>query len=147
MTPIDRAATYFKFLNLLNAVRDLSSFPSLDALEERLLNTLAATWHTNRRITVVEAMNILPDTSTATVYRRLTTLRKKGLLEIQLDEHKLLILYGHELVDFEDILDDYGLPCCEDIKFITEAEHVHSSTDDFVRQFDQMKYRLGIDED
>ena len=68
-------------------------------------------------------------------------------LEIQLDEHKLLILYGHELVDFEDILDDYGLPCCEDIKFITEAEHVHSSTDDFVRQFDQMKYRLGLDED
>ena len=93
MTPIDRAATYFKFLNLLNAVRDLSSFPSLDALEERLLNTLAATWHTNRRITVVEAMNILPDTSTATVYRRLTTLRKKGLLEIQLDETDLRVKY------------------------------------------------------
>jgi len=86
MTSEDRSATYFKFLNLLNAVRDLSSFPSLDALEERLLNTLAAAWHTNRRITVVEAMGILPDTSTATVYRRLKTLRKKGLLAIQLDE-------------------------------------------------------------
>lgn len=93
MTSIDRAATYFKFLNLLNAVRDLSSFPSLDALEERLLNILAATWHTNRRITVTEAMNILPDTSTATVYRRLTTLRKKGLLEIQLDETDLRVKY------------------------------------------------------
>lgn len=89
----DRSATYFKFLNLLNAVRDLSSFSSLDALEERLLNTLAAAWHTNRRITVVEAMNILPGTSTATVYRRLTALRKKGLLEIQLDDNDLRVKY------------------------------------------------------
>ena len=47
--------------------------------------------------------------------------------EVQLDEHKLLIVYGQELVDFEDILDDYGLPCMEEIKFITEAEHVHSA--------------------
>ena len=68
-------------------------------------------------------------------------------MEVQFDEHKLLILYGHELVDFEDILDDYGLECREDIKFITEAEHVHSSTEEFTRQFEQMKYRLGIDED
>ena len=68
-------------------------------------------------------------------------------MEVQFDEHKLLILYGHELVDFEDILDDYGLECREDIKFITEAEHIHSSTEEFTRQFEQMKYRLGIDED
>jgi DNA-binding MarR family transcriptional regulator len=93
MTSDDRSTTYYKFLNLLNAVRDLSSFPSLDALEERLLNTLAATWHSNMRITVVEAMNILPGTSTATVYRRLTSLRKKGLLEIQLDETDLRVKY------------------------------------------------------
>lgn len=86
MTTDDHSATYYKFLNLLNAVRDLSSFPALDALEERLLNTLAAAWHTNMRVTVVEAMGILPDTSTATVYRRLKTLRKKGLLAIQIDE-------------------------------------------------------------
>lgn len=84
--PPDSHNTYFKFLNLLNAVQDLSSFPALDALEERLLNTLAAAWHTNKRITVVEAMGMLPDTSTGTVHRRLKTLRKKGLLAIQVDE-------------------------------------------------------------
>ncbi|MBM4077893.1 MAG: hypothetical protein FJ267_19875 [Planctomycetes bacterium] len=67
-------------------------------------------------------------------------------LEVQLDEHKLLILYGNELVDFEDILDDYGLPCHEDIKFITEAEHVHSSTEEYARQFEELKYRLGIED-
>lgn len=68
-------------------------------------------------------------------------------LEVQLDEHKLIIVYGQELVDFEDILDDYGLNCNEEIKFITEAEHVHSSTDEFSRQFDEIKFRLGIDND
>lgn len=93
MNANDRSSTYFKFLNLLKAVQDLSSFPSLDALEERLLNTLAAAWHTNRRITVVDAMGILPDTSTATVYRRLKTLRKKGLLMIQLDETDQRVKY------------------------------------------------------
>jgi hypothetical protein len=67
--------------------------------------------------------------------------------EIQLDEHKLLIIYGQELADFEDILDDYGLPRREQIKFITEAEHVHTSSDEFVQQFEQMKFRLGIEDE
>jgi hypothetical protein len=68
-------------------------------------------------------------------------------LEIQLDEHKLIIMYGQELVDFKDILDDYGLNCSEELKFITEAEHVHSSSEDFSRQFRQLQYRLGIDDE
>ena len=38
-------------------------------------------------------MNILPGKSTATVYRRLTALRKKGLLEIQLDDNDLGVKY------------------------------------------------------
>jgi hypothetical protein len=68
-------------------------------------------------------------------------------LEVQFDEHKLLIMYGQELVDFQDTLDDYGLSCQEDLKFITEAEHVHSSNEEFARRFEQLKFRLGIDED
>jgi hypothetical protein len=68
-------------------------------------------------------------------------------LEVQFDEHKLLIMYGQELVPFEDLLDDYGVPRHEDMKFITEAEHVHSSNEDFARRFEQLKYRLGIDDD
>lgn len=68
-------------------------------------------------------------------------------LEVQFDEHKLLIIYGQELVEFEEILEGYGLPCHDDMKFITEAEHVHSSNEDFVRRFEQLKFRLGIEED
>jgi hypothetical protein len=77
----------------------------------------------------------------------MAVLNPKIPTEVQLDEHKLLIMYGQELVDFEDILDDYGLPCIENMKFITEAEHVHSSSDEFEREFDQIKYRLGIDDE
>jgi len=67
-------------------------------------------------------------------------------VEVQFDEHKLLIIYGHDLSEFEAVLNDHGLECDDEIKFITEAEHVHSSSDEFSRQFEEMKYRLGIDD-
>ncbi len=31
------------------------------------------------------------------------------------------------------------------MKFITEAEHVHSSSDQYQRQFEELKTRLGMD--
>jgi len=68
-------------------------------------------------------------------------------LEVQFDEHKLLIMYGHDLQEFESTLVDHGIPCSEEIKFITEAEHVHSSSDEFLRQFDELRFRLGIDDE
>lgn len=67
-------------------------------------------------------------------------------VEVQFDEHKILIGYGQNLRDFENVFDDNGLVCSEDIKFITEAEHVHSSSEEFVRRFQNLKYDLGIDE-
>lgn len=66
-------------------------------------------------------------------------------LEVQFDEHKLLIAYGQDLSDFERIFAEYSVECHEEIRFITEAEHVHSSTEEFQEQFNQLKYDLGID--
>jgi hypothetical protein len=65
--------------------------------------------------------------------------------EIQFDEHKLLIVYGKDLGEFEDILQKNGIQCNDQMKFITEAEHVHSSSDTFARQFEELKTRLGMD--
>ena len=31
------------------------------------------------------------------------------------------------------------------MKFITEAEHVHSSSDTYSQQFEELKTRLGMD--
>ena len=65
--------------------------------------------------------------------------------EVQLDEHKLLIVYGNELAAYENILIDHHIDCDENIRFITEAEHVHSTTDRFIDEFEELKMRLGID--
>ena len=65
--------------------------------------------------------------------------------EVQFDEHKLLIVYGNELGAFEDVLQQRNVTCDEQLKFITEAEHVHSSSDHYAQQFDQLKVRLGMD--
>lgn len=67
-------------------------------------------------------------------------------LEVQFDEHKLLVMYGQDLLDFEAVLADYNLDCSDDLRFITEAEHVHSSSDEFLKRFDELKYRLSIDD-
>ena len=66
-------------------------------------------------------------------------------LEVQFDEHKLLIVYGDELAGFEDVLSDHRLRCDDQMKFITEAEHVHSSNDTYIRLFDELKTHLGMD--
>jgi hypothetical protein len=76
----------------------------------------------------------------------LAVLNPRIPLEIQFDEHKLLIVYGQDLSVFEDTLADYGIRRSDEIRFITEAEHVHSSSDEFVDRFQQMKYRMGIDD-
>lgn len=65
--------------------------------------------------------------------------------EVQLDEHKLLIIYGAELTKFESVLIDNYVDCREEMKFITEAEHVHSTTETFIEQFEELKMRLGMD--
>ncbi|MBI1903737.1 MAG: hypothetical protein HYS13_21755 [Planctomycetia bacterium] len=66
-------------------------------------------------------------------------------LEVQFDEHKLLIVYGLDLAAFEEVLRGHRLPCDDAMKFITEAEHVHSSSDQFSSGFAQLRTDLGID--
>jgi len=65
--------------------------------------------------------------------------------EVQFDEHKLLIVYGEQLEAFESVLGEHCVPNDEQIRFITEAEHVHSSSDTYAQQFDELKMRLGMD--
>jgi hypothetical protein len=65
--------------------------------------------------------------------------------EVQLDEHKLLIMYGAPLDGFERTLIDSDVYPDKDMKFITEAEHVHSSSERFFDEFNVLKTRLGMD--
>lgn len=65
--------------------------------------------------------------------------------EVQLDEHKLLIVYGNDLKAYERVLVDSRIPCREDMRFITEAEHVHSTCERYAEEFEQLKTMLGMD--
>jgi hypothetical protein len=65
--------------------------------------------------------------------------------EVQFDEHKLMIVYGENLEPFEDVFRDHRVRCDDELKFITEAEHVHSSSDQYARQFEELKTHLGMD--
>ncbi len=68
-----------------------------------------------------------------------------GPTEVQFDEHKLLFIYAHDLRPFEEILVQHGLKRDDTLKFISEAEHLHSTDDEHVEQFQELVYRLGID--
>jgi len=65
--------------------------------------------------------------------------------EVQLDEHKLLIMYGNPLARFQSVLIEGDVYPDKDIRFITEAEHVHSSSERMYDQFNVLRSRLGID--
>ncbi len=65
--------------------------------------------------------------------------------EVQFDEHKLLIVYGNNLKPFELSLINRYVDCDDQMKFITEAEHVHSSSEQYYEVFQELRMRLGID--
>jgi hypothetical protein len=65
--------------------------------------------------------------------------------EVQFDEHKLLIVYGQPLRDYENVFHKFGIRCDQKLKFITEAEHVHSSSDKYSQRFEDLQMTLGMD--
>lgn len=67
--------------------------------------------------------------------------------EVQFDEHKLLIIYGKELEEFEYLMQGQGLKRNDQMKFITEAEHVHSSSEKHRDQFEQLRMILGVEDE
>lgn len=77
---------YQKFINLAIATEQLSELPALDPIEKRLLALLSHAWSKNKKITVVETMNITHELSTSTVFRYIKKLRNKGYLELIVDE-------------------------------------------------------------
>jgi hypothetical protein len=78
--------TYLRFLNLVQAIRQIPTFPTMDPVEERLLSMLGVNWHNGKKVSVLEAMGLSTEISATTAHRRLKTLRKKGLIELDTDK-------------------------------------------------------------
>jgi hypothetical protein len=69
-----------------------------------------------------------------------------GPMEVQFDEHKLLVVYAHDLEPFEAVLRQAGVVRDDRLKLITEGEHLHSSGTHYAQQFEQMCCRVGVAE-
>ena len=67
-------------------------------------------------------------------------------IELQFDEHKLLVVYAANLEPFTRILDENGIKRHDQMKLISEGEHLHSSAPRFRAEFDQLAYRLGVEQ-
>lgn len=78
------ASTYAKFLNLVNAVRQMPTLPPMDAVEERLLGVFLARWEAGEPIPVTEAARMVAGTPERTAFRRIKSLHDKGLLSFEL---------------------------------------------------------------
>lgn len=82
--PVTRhASRYVRFLNLINAVRQMPTLPVLDAVEERLLGAVLAEWMAGRQLPVTEAARMEAGTPERTAFRRIKSLHEKGLLSFE----------------------------------------------------------------
>lgn len=69
-------------------------------------------------------------------------------LEVQLEEHKLIVVFSNDLsklADAEKIISQYGIFEKPDIKFITQAHHIHSSYEKFELEFEQLRAQLNAE--
>jgi len=85
-TESKHSLTYLRFLNLVQAIKQIPTFPAMDPVEERLLSMLGVNWHNGKKVSVLEAMGLSTEISATTAHRRLKTLRKKGLIDLDTDK-------------------------------------------------------------
>ena len=74
----------------------------------------------------------------------IAALSGEGPMEVQFDEHKLLVVYAADVQPFVEVLERYGIRRDDGMKLITEGEHLHSTDARYRKDFDQLGYRLGV---
>jgi len=65
-------------------------------------------------------------------------------MEVQFDEHKLLVCYARNRKPFRRILRDAGIPRRADLRLVSDAAHLHHSKPDYATQFRDLALRLGV---
>ena len=77
--------SFVRLLNMLNAIRQMSPFDTLNGEEGLMLDALIVKWHERDNITVSEVMADARFGSQPTAYRRIIALRDKGLVCLRID--------------------------------------------------------------
>jgi len=65
-------------------------------------------------------------------------------MEVQFDEHKLFHVYAPNLKPFRRVLRAHGVRRRKLLPLISEAEHLHHTTDEFADAFRQLALRVGV---
>jgi len=65
-------------------------------------------------------------------------------VEVQFDEHKLFHVYAPDLKPFRRVLKQLGVRRRKVLPLISEAEHLHHTTDDHADAFRQLCLRVGV---
>ena len=68
----------------------------------------------------------------------------KRPVEVQFDEHKLFHVYAPDLKPFRRVLKRLGVRRRKVLPLISEAEHLHHTTDDHADAFRQLCMRVGV---
>jgi hypothetical protein len=82
MTRSIKADAYMQFMSLRLSLRDRAGLPSLDPLEERLLEMVALASEPGDRLSVTEVITTSELGSPTMLHGRLTSLRTKGLVQL-----------------------------------------------------------------
>ena len=82
MTRSIKADAYMQFMSLRLSLRDQAGLPSLDPLEERLLEIVALASEPGERLSVTEVITTSELGSPTMLHGRLTSLRTKGLVQL-----------------------------------------------------------------
>jgi hypothetical protein len=67
-------------------------------------------------------------------------------MEVQFDEHKLLLVYAGKLRPFRRILRSFNIARDDDMMLISEAEHMHGSEPHHFDHFRELCQRIGAGE-
>lgn len=71
-------------------------------------------------------------------------LADRAPIEVQFDEHKLIHVYAPNLKPFRRVLREHGVRRRKLLPLISEAEHLHHTTEEFEEQFRQLALRIGV---
>ena len=73
----------------------------------------------------------------------IAVMASKRPIEVQFDEHKLIVVYARKMKPFRKILRSYGVERDDELKFLSEGEHLHGSEPHYHDEFRELALRLG----
>jgi hypothetical protein len=76
----------------------------------------------------------------------IAVLDEESGMEVQFDEHKLLMVYAYDLRPFIAVLEGQNVRRDDTLRLITEARHLHCTQARYFAAFEQLCLRLGLGE-